>query len=444
MTTGVASQFWTDLQKPGASHLNMGARWTSKSLQNLLGEIFFDDTGGISTTLRIAAGLKWSLPGGANQVDTTAGVAAFKHAGGLTDVLNSVETVPDTIFAQLDAANHTFADNLSGNPRIDLIVLTWVVDTDTNVAVPQKAGAPVGQDLRWNVTASFSVLQGTPAASPVAPTPSATQMPVYQVDIPDGTTSANFATAVTVRELAPTATIGRLGAGHGALKVDAYSTTLSRRVLECQQQGGGVHALRFQFQDSPADPSRDWYPCFERPVGMPVGEENNFLYPMVIPGGREWTMFLPFSSGQLFDIVGSTGIFVIDDGLEAGIYRSGVAAQSFGFAHAIPLPARGLQLVSCVFHWNVVVAFDGTINTDTLSFGTADELAAFTELSGLPSMGLGTTGVKSSSFTPTGSPVVIDKERLRISATFGLAADGTAVGQVRLRGMELTLREGRV
>jgi hypothetical protein len=444
MTTGVGSHNWIDLQKPAASHLNMGSRWTSQTLQDLLAEAFFDEDGAISSTGRIVGGLNWSFDPGTSRVNTQAGAVAFKHGGALSDILNGVETVPAAVFAQIDAGIHLFDDNLSGNDRIDLVVLSWVISTDTNVLIPQKTGAPIGQDLRWNVTASYAVLKGTPAASPVAPTPAANQMSVLQVDIPDGTTSANFDTVVTVRETAATATIGRLGPGSGAMRIDAYPTTTSKRIIESSRGAANILALRFTWQNaSSPDPATDWYPSFERP---PVANEaSGWLHPMVIPGGREWRRTV-----GLENVVPTTlaNFTVSPIGFDttalrwagSNVVHTGASAGSGYLSQSLVGDSRGLQIAGATLNYWVNTVL-GSGNHKAQIFHWDKSAGAHASVTALETL-TNTTGQKAHSFTLTSNPVLEDGDFffLYVELSAPAAADGA---DYDFLSVETKLREGR-
>jgi hypothetical protein len=95
-------------------------------------------------------------------------------------------------FAVNDAATTvgSFAANSSGNPRIDLVT---VLVTDTG-------GTPV---------VAFSIVQGTPASTPVAPTPPASSTAHYvtlaQVTIPNGFTVSTTVAAGNIVDVRPKA-----------------------------------------------------------------------------------------------------------------------------------------------------------------------------------------------------------------------------------------------
>jgi hypothetical protein len=273
-------------------------------------------------------------------------------------------------------------------------------------------------------------------------------MAVYDVYIPDGTTSANFATNAVVTERAPSVGPNRLGGGHPAFTVEMNEDDAERNML-VMERSDGAQRMRFRgrFTDpgGSADSNLDFMPFIERPLGLPAGENTSKLYPLVSPGGREWEIFAPFSGGNLFDIVSSTGIAWDDDGTRVRIYRTGISSQSFGFSSTFSIPSRGLQLVAAELHWRVVTAFDATVNTEDLLFGTVNNAATVTDLSaGGTLLRLAIVAINNHSFTPTGSPVVGDDTYGRIAASINLSNDGTAVGDLYLYGMSLRFREGRV
>lgn len=456
--SGVKSQFFTDLQKLSASHLNAGSRWSGASLQEILSELIFDDAGAVSSTGRILGGLRASVVAGTMNVDVTQGAVAFKHGGSLSAIVDTTETVPETVFAKvlerttLNTTPLTFAANASGLDRVDLIVIDWTLVTDRNISMPQKTGAPVLQDTRWSPNAVLGVLQGTPGAG--APIPSSTQQSLYQVGIPNGTNAANFDADAELLEASQPASIYRVGPGHSGYDVGIYQNAEERDVITASRRDGtgtGLEQMKLRMRlNSSIGPvlGADHWPRFIRPDAsfMAAGESTQHLYPMVITGSREWSMFIPFGGGSIspsiYGPIGS-GLLVLDDGIVFQVVRNLVAAQSFTISATAPLPARGLQLISAEFHWEVVVAFDGTINSDSLSFSTVTNLGVATELSALPSMGLASTGVKQDLFVPTGEPVLVADEFLKISTTISLANDGTTVGSFSLHGMSLTVREGR-
>lgn len=337
------------------------------------------------------------------------------------------------------------SDGDGSNPRIDAIVLTLtsVADTSENATIyPTGAVTPPVNIQRGGVV-TFAIIEGTPAASPSYPAVPLTDFVVAYVIVPAGMTAGGggmahgtviYEDARAVRNPSEVRNAGGLTVAKTVVNFDAY---VAQQLVNALGTGGSK-SLAWRMDDT-----ESWWAM--RRVGEPAGDSGADLFPMCVPGGREWEIFIPFGNGQLYDIVASVGIDVVNDGAEAQIIRSSNAAQSFGFAVTVPLPSRGLELVDATFHWRVVAAFDGTINTDDLVFGSVDHLAAVTDLSaGGTSMVLGATGIKSQNFTPTGTPVLVDDEFLRLAATINLANDGTAVGNLRLRGMSLRVREGRV
>jgi hypothetical protein len=436
----IGSHYWENLQKRGQDQLNLGSRLTARDLQDALGSFVFDDGASVSLAGRICGGVDWSLPGGANQVNTTAGLVAYRHGGDLTDIVSGVETVPTTVFANLDADSHTFADNASGNPRIDTVILTFAIATDTVISQPQKAGAPENDPIRWGWTATSSVLQGTPAASPVAPSLSTAQMAVYDVYIPNGTTSANFATNAVVTERAPSVGPNRLGGGHPAFTVEVNEDDAERNML-VMERSDGAQRMRFRgrFTDpgGSADSNLDFWPFIERPVGLPAGENTSKLYPMVNPGGREWPEFFPFGNGTVYQSVDNGDMSFRDTGHQVQIQ------EAFELNRAVPVPARGLELISASISYDVDTAFDGTITTQNLILIHHDSAGSPTTLD-TQAMTLGSVGARVDQDMSGLTPIVIGEgESLSFRADVDLGADGTT-GLVKMYGAKLTFREGRV
>lgn len=443
--SGVGSQFHTDLQKLSATHLNAGGRHSGNALQLILGFLAFDDSGAVSATGRMLGGLAATPTGGTLNMVMTEGVAAFKHANptGLTAVIDTFESIPTTVVAVVDGSTLVFTANASGSTRIDYIVVDWSLFTDRNLSMPQKTGPPVLQDTRHAPRGVLSILVGTPAAGD--PTPSATQQALYRVEMPDGTNAANFDTDAIIKELSQNVTFNGLGPGHGAYRRRGYPDTEEISLIEALARDEGTAGFRYRWEDDGApDRNLDFYHSFRR-AGLPSGEAGADLFPLVNPGGREYTLFIPFGSGAIRNIVDNSDIAVADEGSQVSISRiAGSLAETFEFTAVVPLPGRGLQLIDGTFYWDVDTAFDGVISIQAFDFAVATQTGGFTSLSGLPSPALGVLGSgKTANFTPTGEPVVVEGEFLRISLLVGLDATGT-VGEVTLRGMKLKVREGRV
>lgn len=447
--SGVGSQLFTDLQKLGSTHLNAGGRWAGKSLQEILGAIFMSDAAAISTTGRMAAGLQPAITGGTMNVVVGAGVAAFAHAGALTAVIDGSETVPDEVWAEVAGATLTPAANASGSTRFDVVAVQWSLATDRSLSMPQKTGPPVPQDTRWQPTGTLVLVAGTPGAG--VPALSSVQQGLYSIELPDGTNAANFDANAIIKELCPFVSPQRLGPGQGAawgqwLQPDDATETLvlARRPTAPRDRVDSLGlAVRFSDAASPNE-ALDWWPRFTRPfIAMPSGEASADLHPMVIPGGREWPIFLAWSGGSVNgDLAGGPGLAPTDDGLLVKFARTAVNAQGWEAHAALPVAGRGLQLIDATFRWTVGTAFDATVISQQLFLKKVDQDGTPTTL-GTTSPVLTTAGTKTYNFTPTGSPVLAAGERLVLTCFIQLDADGTAVGELVLGGVNLTFREGR-
>jgi hypothetical protein len=375
MGSGIQAQFHTNLQKPDAGHFNAGGRWTAKSLQELFGEFFFDDTGAVGGVGRIIGGLRWTIPALTIQVDLTKGAIAWQHVpatSGLTAVVNGTETVPTTLLALIGAISGVaIADNVSGSERIDVIVADWTLITDRQLSMPQKIPTgPINQNTRWSASAAVVVVQGTPGAG--QPAIGVNQQALFQVVVPDGTTSANFDVNARVRELSTPATMGRLGPGSAnGYQVGVFDDGSEVPVLQSLSPDDGAITLRHRHQDaSSPDLNNDHYPRWRRPAAMPVGESALDLFPLVNPGGREWTRVYGLDSLLLSgEVPGDTistqiGYSLADTRwVGTSVVHVSANADTAQLSQALIGDVRGLQVIGARLSYTVATQLNSGNHT---------------------------------------------------------------------------------
>lgn len=446
MGSGVQTQFHTNLQKPDAGHFNAGARWTAKSLAEILGEFFFDDLGAVGGQVgRIIGGMRWEIPLSTIKVDIDKGAIAWKHVhatSGLTAVINGAETVPETLLALMPASSIGIADNVSGDERIDIIAITWTIITDNNLSMPQKIPTlPIPQDTRWSASASFAVVQGTPAAGP--PSVAVNQQPVFQVTIPDGTTAANFDVNGTVLEFATPATSSRVGPAGSGYTVGLFQGGTEGNVIQSQKSAGNVIALRHGHSGASPNLDTDNYPRWRR-TAMPSNEAGQDLFPLVNPGGRTWTILLPFSGANERHVTGTaTDIESRDFGNQVEVERLTIATTQYEWNGVFHLPARGLQIVEYTIHWDIDTATDCTILNQLFRVAKVEGPTGLVTTLSTVSPDFAVAGAaKSHNFAPV-NVIVEDMDYLLASLAFGFQNDGAAIGQITLHGIEVTVREAR-
>jgi hypothetical protein len=376
MGSGVQAQFHTNLQKPDAGHFNAGGRWTAKSLQELFGEFFFDDTGAVGGPGRIIGGLRWTIPALTITVDLAKGAIAWQHVpatSGLTSVVNGTETVPTTLLALIDTIIVGIADNVSGSERIDIIVADWTLITDRQLSMPQKIPTgPIPQDTRWSSSAAVVVVQGTPGAG--APAIAVNQQALFQVVIPDGTTSANFDVNAQVRALSTTFAASRIGPGATGYEVGVFQDASEVPVITAKEDAGGVLSLRHRLRDlSAPDLSNDSYPRWRRSA-LPAGESTADLFPLTNPGGREWSRAFGLGSMVLDGSETPTDTernnigFSFADGRWVGTnvrHLTGNADTGY-LSQQVFGDVRGVQVIDARLRYNVSVALGSGNHTAQL------------------------------------------------------------------------------
>ncbi len=455
--SGVGSQFYTDLQKLSATHLTLGARHTGNSLQEILAFLTFSDPGGVSTTGRILGGLEPSIVGGTLNFELTDGVAAFKHAGSLTDIIEGFESIPATVWSEVAGATLAVSANASGLTRFDVVVVIWSLFTDRNLSMPQKTGPPVLQDTRSQPRGILAVIAGTPGG-PI-PTVGANEQALYTIELPDGTNAANFDSATTVKEASGISTFHKL-AGNGATRSQFFLTDEAERAVIAAQRNTpalertDLFTLRMRFEDT-ASPDRnlDFWPSWDRPlvgVGMPVGEAGPDLFPLVNPGGREWPRNVPFDQMNVATISAATAVtfqghdLATKQWIGTRIEHTNNQAQAAEFSKGILTDSRGLQVLGGRLNYFVQIApAAGTFNFQ-LFFWDQSFGSTFALTSALPmAVTIGQQQLVIGLAQMTGGQLVLDADDI-LFGMFQLNWDNsndTAI--IDMQSFSVDLREGR-
>lgn len=271
-----------------------------------------EDPPGASTTQYGTA--MGTLSGG-----TTGVVNIFPHLSLVGSVTDPNSTTPTDHINKVMAAYTVgetdpwievpIAENLSGNPRIDLIYETVSESAETSVNIYLKAkgvpnASPVLQSVPlWVATTStLAVVQGTPAATPGYPAlPADTvgnyNVPIAYVLVPDGYTTADTIPNAQLMDAFPPAVVSA-GPGAVGLRIPNQSYLHGGTVTATQQEfrspaymsqsmaGGGSMPVLIMCEapvshadDTVIDDSIDWRCRFFRCFGHSISSVGT-VYPV--------------------------------------------------------------------------------------------------------------------------------------------------------------------
>lgn len=191
---------------PQAAWWRAALRWTGKDTMDILLRLLLGDSpsaGGV-----VAGGLACGAGVGAT-TSVQPGIALHYDPAVFTDTVDGDETLSPFGAARVDVAQSvSHSDNTSGDPRVDIVVISSTPGSDRNKSVKkgQSLGGGTGlQNTRFGPVTTISVVEGTPGATPSAPGLSTGQTVLCEVLVPDGTSSGNWAANTTytdVRRLA--------------------------------------------------------------------------------------------------------------------------------------------------------------------------------------------------------------------------------------------------
>ncbi len=420
--------FLIDDQAPRQDKWNAHMRWTAHdTAQMIAAHVFGELTTTISTgDARVLGGLAASV-GSGMQTDYTAGLALHYDATVYTAVLDGEDTCSPFGWQLIEADGNLTHDAAHATlVRVDLICTLSTIGTDRSESVQQKGGGTSAQDTRWGAESSIVIVKGTAGAgAPAVPTG---YTKVAEVSIP----------ALAASAAAFTYTDKRIFGSNTDITDDNYTV---------YSEGTGSITLLGAFRQDATDSfailwdKTDHWPAFAR-TNEPAGDETGSLYLMGIPGSRSYTIFAPFSGGNWRRPTSGGGLEIEDYNNEVQIDRTGVSAEQFEWSATLPLAARGLEITGGTVYWDIDTAFDGTIGNQTLNVKVYDEAGATaaTLVSSSPAMAVAGSG---KTVALSGTHTIAAGEYVGLNLTFGLSADGTAVGRITIHGVSLTLKEGR-
>jgi hypothetical protein len=369
------------------------------------------------------------------RVDVTAG------AGWLYDAaVPSPQHPLEVIMMREDDVSAALNDGDGTHPRIDVISVTpssALLDTEP---VLQIGGGTTNVPIRRGPDYAINVTEGTPAASPVAPSTPSGAMKLAEVLVPAGLTAGGGGTS------AATITDYRNRAG---LEVKGPESPLNGWVQHFDDwtpagvatllQAFGVRDADGKVMAYGVDRVNHWPAIFR--AGVPTGDDSANLYPMTTSGDREHLLSTPFNAGDPDTADASVTI----QGFGAAQYGGVVITHLTGNAvtrraSAVFLtPARGASFDDYKLKYEVLTAAPSTLDARAVAYdASADAIVNLSDTTNLTK----TVGTHEETldnpveFTPDDGDIV----GIRIEIGFAAAADSAAI---ECRTGSATVREGR-
>lgn len=325
--------------------VNAAFRGTSREIQNALAWLLFDTANAGSAVL---GGFSAS-EGAALRSDVVRG-AALRYDSGAAAPLSK------WAFIYSEATLQATHDAHEGNPRYDLLSLSFTTATDTTETQGQVGDVPASVNTQRGCAVTLVLTKGTAAGSPSIPSTPAGNLALYAVYVPATSGSLEYIEVKT----------------HGA-------GPARRTYLSPLQFDGPFNASAFQlalinarkiaaagdsFQSSLQwDIAKDW-PIAVRGRGD-AGEFAGSMFPMMVPTDRKWRRNVPIGVSIGPVIAGGSdagGLATAWTGTQFTLSRSSSSrGQISAWVAPIPVDGRGLKALSATATIRRVIAFDGTV-----------------------------------------------------------------------------------
>jgi len=335
--------------------------------------------------------------------------------------------------------NHSAGD--ATYPRYDIVTIACPSGTDTELSVPRWQSSVANMDTQRGAEPALTVSEGTPEALPSFPSTPAGHLLLAIVYVPANAANLNAAVYTDSRIMRGVAK--RDGDTNPVVYQGRDSTTNAKifEVTTIEDVVAGLQsAMRWRA-------SEDW-PAFQRSTEL-TGEKigtgaSDWLYPMVIPGGRTWWRTVPWSLAYFADDVGNLDINRNALSGDISIARgSTLAGGPVRVSLQVATEARGLELVAARIRKKVATAFT------TVSVSTIEIYIAHADGTTTP---LGNENVIANSVNASPvvcdvdldpTPVLVAGDRIVALYTLTLNSGGSAVGSIGLETLELQFKEGR-
>lgn len=324
-----------------------------------------------------------------------------------------------------------------GQPRIDVVSLSWsmVADTSQTLGRRPSGSTPAATNTQIGCACSLTVTKGTAGASPSAPATPAGHIKLWEVYVP---ASSGALVYLDKRQWAP-GSVRRLSPIEVIL--DPLSGLVSLfNITHRKASAADDQWTSFFGWDESVD-----LPFFARSKGEGY---SGMMYPLLTPG-REWRRSYPLTVGSIKKAVG-TDVTVAHavpgvGGVQATVVRDGGGASEGYYFVSLPVEARKLQLSGLRFTAKLVEAFDGadpelsaTLYKVTASDGVTTGLGT-ADLSGL-SVGTVTT-LTAGDFAGFSAELIAPGDALVFVVRWDVAAGSD--GQLSLYMVELLMTEAK-
>lgn len=428
-----SSNHFTNNLIPSADQLNGPQREGAADLAHMMQFLAMGDTA-VPAAGIVFGGLLVAGKANDMRVDVSAGAGWLYDAG-----VSSPQHPSQFVSIREDDTSDALNDGDGTHPRIDVISITPSSALLDSEPVLQVGGGTTPAPIRRGPDYTINITEGTPAASPVAPSTPSGAMKVAEVLVPAGLTAGGGGTA--------SATITDYRNHRGLIRrgpLDAIAPELQRYVTAWS---GGRSLMILQGAPGIANGLIEWrgdmdehWPAYRR-SSVPAGDETGDQYPMTIGGGREHLLSAPFNAGDPTDADASVNVQGFGALVYGGVRVDHLTANATTVrASAVFLtPARGASFDAYKLKYEVYTAAPATLSARAVAYdASADAIVNLSDVTSIAT-GVGTheeTLDNPVEFTPDDGDIV----GIRIEIGFAAAADSAAV---ECRTGSATVREGR-
>jgi len=431
------NQHFTDNFIIPAADWNAAARALPREIQNALGWMFEHEanSGG-----GVVGGFAAS-EGAARRSDVARGLALV-YASGNAAPLSKWSWVYSETTLQ---ATH---DAHEGNPRYDLLTLSWESATDTDETQGQVGGVPAPVDTQRGAQVTLNITKGTAAVTPTVPATPAGHLLLYVVGVP----SSSGALIYLDRRV--------YAAGPSNRPLASYPVTFHGRYKENVGGEGeiGAHLIAINARAGiPGDPEYmsevRWDMLQDMPIFMrdrvQTGEAPGFYYPLLAYGDRKWWQTFFITPGEVVYTAGDSGDIAasfVGSPTVATVVQKVAGTDACDLVMYIPLPAvqgRKLEVCGAKLDYALSEAFTGADTEVWVRVLRDNAGASSVEIASLDVHDAGVVARASASMGVTDTTIG-NQDRLWAVVHVARAGSGiTAAGVLAVYAISLQFKEGR-
>lgn len=318
---------------PSAAQLNDPQREGAADIAHLLQFLSMGDDSVPSPGL-VFGGLFVRGKVGDMRVDIDAGAGAFFDAAAVAPQhpFGIAVVRADTQSPALNDGDGTF-------PRIDVISIRPFSNLLDVEPVLQKGGGTTPVPIRRGPDFEIVVTEGTPAASPVAPSTPSLHIKLAEVTVPVGLTSSSPGAGGTAqatirdwRELRNVFESGPFLPRGRTTQVDTWASSITLLELLGVQGAFGNQLVLIGDMDN-------FWPVYQR-AGAGAGDTSEPLYPQMVPGGREYWKRININKTNALIQAGGAGVEDTDweQSADTGLTVSHLTAVAATLEFEVPIP----------------------------------------------------------------------------------------------------------